>query len=211
MSGKRRKQAVDALKRTLILEAALRVFAREGLEGASLRAIAAEAGYTPAALYFHFTSKEALYAALLDRSLAALRARVEQAAAEEATPRGRLKASALAFYGFYADNPRDLDLGFYLFRGGLRPKGLGADHDQALNAALIAALDPIGDAAEALGLPIDARGPFLADLFAHMSGLLLLEHTGRMHLFASSGKTLIENRLAAALEQAKALSLVKNR
>ncbi|MFY0116404.1 helix-turn-helix domain-containing protein, partial [Acinetobacter baumannii] len=57
-----RRQAVSDMKRGLILEAARRVFVAEGLEGASLRAIAAEAGYTPAALYFHFDSKEAIYA-----------------------------------------------------------------------------------------------------------------------------------------------------
>ena len=58
--GGRRKRAVSAFKRDLILEAARRLFETEGLEGASLRAIAAEAGYTPAALYFHFDSKEAI-------------------------------------------------------------------------------------------------------------------------------------------------------
>jgi AcrR family transcriptional regulator len=52
-----RSQAVRDLKRSLILEAARKVFENEGLDGASLRAIAAEAGYTPAALYFHFDSK----------------------------------------------------------------------------------------------------------------------------------------------------------
>ncbi|MEQ8653111.1 MAG: helix-turn-helix domain-containing protein [Kiloniellales bacterium] len=199
MKGDKRKQAVDALKRDLILQAASRVFETEGLEGASLRAIAAEAGYTPAALYFHFASKEALYAALLDRSLAALKGEVDTAAAEASTPADRLLASALAFYRFYADNPRDLDLGFYLFRGGMKPRGLGEDHDQALNRALMAALDPIGEAAESLGLTASARGPFLADLFAHMTGLLLLEHTGRIRMFGTSGKALITSHLEQLL------------
>ncbi len=48
------------------------MFAQEGLEGASLRAIAMRAGYAPAALYFHFDSKEAIYAEVLRESLAAL-------------------------------------------------------------------------------------------------------------------------------------------
>ena len=39
-----RAQAVSGLKRGLILDAARKVFDRVGLEGASLRAIAAEAG-----------------------------------------------------------------------------------------------------------------------------------------------------------------------
>jgi AcrR family transcriptional regulator len=67
MSDRRqgRKQAVGELKRDLILAAARRVFEAEGLDGASLRAIAAAAGYTPATLYFHFDSKEAMQEAVL--------------------------------------------------------------------------------------------------------------------------------------------------
>ena len=67
-----RQKAVSDLKRELILDAARKVFEADGLEGASLRAIAAAAGYTPAALYFHFESKEAIYAEVLRCSLANL-------------------------------------------------------------------------------------------------------------------------------------------
>jgi hypothetical protein len=31
----------------------------------------------------------------------------------------------MAFFRFYAENPPDLDLGFYLLRGGMKPAGLG--------------------------------------------------------------------------------------
>ena len=64
-----RQRAVSELKRGLIMEAARRVFEAEGLDGASRRAIAMAAGYTPAALYFHFASKEAIYAEVLRESL----------------------------------------------------------------------------------------------------------------------------------------------
>ncbi len=64
-----RQKAVSDLKRELILDAARKVFEADGLDGASLRAIAAGAGYTPAALYFHFESKEAIYAEVLRCSL----------------------------------------------------------------------------------------------------------------------------------------------
>jgi Bacterial regulatory proteins, tetR family len=68
-----RREAVSEHKRGLILKAAREIFEAEGLEGASLRAIAARAGYTPAALYFHFDSKEAIYAQVLLASLTAQR------------------------------------------------------------------------------------------------------------------------------------------
>src|SRR5204863_2397025 len=111
-----RQKAVSDLKRGLILDAARQVFEAEGLDGASLRAIATAAGYTPAALYFHFESKEAIYAEVLCESLVDLSKTIARAVARARTPADRLRAAALAFFRYYADNPRDLDLGFYLFR-----------------------------------------------------------------------------------------------
>jgi AcrR family transcriptional regulator len=181
-----RERAVKDLKRGLILDAARTVFEAEGLDGASLRAIAAEAGYTPAALYFHFPSKEEIYAAVLEASLDRLRAAVTAEVASAGEPAARLRSAALAFFRFYADNPGDLDLGFYLFRGGMKPKGLGRAHDERLNAALAAALQPIGEAAEALGATRSEARSVVVDCFAHAAGLLLLAHTGRIRMFAAA-------------------------
>jgi AcrR family transcriptional regulator len=186
-----RTQAVRDLKRELIVEAARRVFEAEGLDGASLRAIAAQAGYTPAALYFHFDSKEAIYAEVLRSSLANLSKVVAQAVARMKTPAGRLRVAAMAFFDFYARNPRDLDLGFYLFRGGMKPKGLGAERDEELNTALSEALRPIAEAAEALGVSRDEAEILMVGAFAHASGLLLLEHTGRIRMFGMSAPKLM--------------------
>jgi AcrR family transcriptional regulator len=186
-----RTQAVSALKRSLILAAARKVFDRVGLEGASLRAIAAEAGYTPAALYFHFDSKEAIYAEALQASLGHLKHTVDKAVARSSDPRERLRAAALAFFTFYAENPQDLDLGFYLFRGGMKPKGLGRKRNEELNAGLAASLRPIADAAEALGVPASAANVLMVELFAHATGLLLLAHTGRIRMFGVSASALM--------------------
>src|SRR6266700_2246968 len=127
-----RQKAVSDLKRELILDAARKVFEADGLDGASLRAIAAEAGYTPAALYFHFESKEAIYAEVLRGSLADLGQAVGRATLRAKAPADRLRAAAMAFFRYYADNPRDLELGFYLFRGGMKPRGLVKDRDNIL-------------------------------------------------------------------------------
>ena len=188
-----RREAVSEHKRGLILKAAREVFEAEGLEGASLRAIAARAGYTPAALYFHFDSKEAIYAEVLRASLTALGKSVNAAAAKARDPNARLRGAALAFFRFYADNPRDLDLGFYLFRGGMKPAGLGRERDEELNAALEAALHPIADAAEVLGASKVEANLLMVDVFAHAAGLLLLLHTGRIRMFAAPASTLMED------------------
>ena len=50
----------------------MRTFADTGVEGASVRAIAERAGYTPGALYTYFEDKEALASACLARSLGRL-------------------------------------------------------------------------------------------------------------------------------------------
>lgn len=55
-----------------ILAAAREEFMAQGFENASLRRIAAAAGLTAAALYRHFESKEALFAALADPAVQAL-------------------------------------------------------------------------------------------------------------------------------------------
>ena len=67
-----RNTAVNALKRDLIREAAKRVFLARGLSAASVREIALQAGYTTGAIYFHYASKEEIYADVLRQSLSAL-------------------------------------------------------------------------------------------------------------------------------------------
>src|SRR5262249_12275103 len=151
-----------------------------------------EAGYTPAALYFHFDSKEAIYAEVLQASIVRLREEVEKAIEKTRAPAEKLRAAAMAFFDFYADNPRDLDLGFYLFRGGMKPHGLGKERDKQLNAALASALQSISDAAESLGAKPEAARMLTVDAFAHAAGLLLLAHTGRIRMFGASARDLME-------------------
>ena len=194
-----RQKAVSDLKRGLILDAARKVFEADGLDGASLRAIAAAAGYTPAALYFHFESKEAIYAEVLRGSLVNLEEAVGRAIRRAKTPADRLRAAAMAFFRYYSDNPRDLDLGFYLFRGGMKPHGLGKQRDEVLNTALEQALRPIADAAQALGARQEDAKLLMVDTFAHASGLLLLAHTGRMRVFGASAQGLMERFVEGAV------------
>ena len=200
-----RQRAASERKRGLILDAARQVFEADGLDGASLRAIAAAAGYTPAALYFHFESKEAIYAEVLRGSLANLGQSVNGAILRFKTPADRLRAATMAFFRYYADNPRDLDLGFYLFRGGMKPRGLGKERDEILNAALDSALRPIADAARALGARRKDARLLMVDTFAHAVGLLLLANTGRIRMFGASAPNLmerfIENRIKVLTEK----------
>ena len=55
--------------RDRILEAALRLFARDGFEAVSTSAIASELGMTKGALYRHFSDKRAIFDSLVDEML----------------------------------------------------------------------------------------------------------------------------------------------
>ena len=52
----------DPAKRKAILEAAETLFLRNGYDGSSMDAIAAEAGVSKLTVYSHFTDKETLFA-----------------------------------------------------------------------------------------------------------------------------------------------------
>jgi AcrR family transcriptional regulator len=61
---------MSASTQTQILDAAEKLFARQGFEATSLRAIIADAGVNLAAIHYHFRSKEGLVRAVLQRRLA---------------------------------------------------------------------------------------------------------------------------------------------
>ena len=194
--SERRQQAVKDHKRQIILDAAQRIFAADGLEGASLRAIAKEAGYTPGAIYFHYANKEEIYGDLLAASLDRLHESVRLPMSQASDPAARLHAGALGFYGYYEAHPRDLDLGFYLFKG-MRPLGLTPELDAELNGKLRAALAEIEGAMREVGAAPEAALHETAALFAHAAGLLLLVHTGRIRMVRLDGRALLLDYLAA--------------
>ena len=65
-----RRQVKQERTRSLLLDAAARVFARRGYHVATLEDVAAEAGFTKGAVYSNFESKEALFLALVDIEIA---------------------------------------------------------------------------------------------------------------------------------------------
>lgn len=187
-----RQQTMNDTRRALVLNAAKVVFAEKGIEGASIREIAKQAGYTPGAIYSYFDSKEAIYAALLDESLERLNLVVDEARGHPSRPELTLATKAHAWFGFYARHPRDLDLGFYLVQG-LAPRGLNSDLNQHLNDRLHDALRPCEQALQSLGLGADAALRENTALFAHGVGLLLLQHTGRIRMFGQSAEALFSS------------------
>ena len=190
-----RRQALTDVRRALVLDAARAVFLDAGIEGASVREIARKAGYTPGAIYSYFESKEAIYAALLDESIQRLQTAVADAPQTEGRPDLTLAAKSQAWFDFYAANPRELDLGFYLVQG-MRPRGLTSELDHELNDHLHQALRPCEEALQAMGLAADVALQENTSLFAHGVGLLLMQHTGRIRMFRQSADALFKTYVA---------------
>lgn len=197
-----RQQALTDQRRALILDAARAAFFELGLDGASIREIAQRAGYTPGAIYSYFANKEEVYGALLGESLERLNAQVA-VARDNSGQRGseRVRATAKAFFDFYRENPRDLDLGFYVFQG-LQPRGLTPKLNEALNRRLRDALEPTQDALVALGMASDQALKEVTALFAHTVGLLVLSHTGRIRMFNQASQELFDAYLEQLVRRA---------
>lgn len=187
-----KKPAAGEDRRAHVLDAARRVFEAQGLEGANMRAIAREAGYTPGALYFHYKNKEEIYGDLLSGSLSRLHEATRAAGADTATtpsPADRVLARALALYDYYAGRPDEITLGLYLFHG-IHPRGLTRELNRQLNAKLWDALAEIHAAFLETGASPEAAMRDTTALFGHCVGLLVLVHTGRIRMFGQDGRGL---------------------
>ncbi len=183
-------------RRRKILEAAERIFKRKGIEDASIRKIALEAGVTTGAIYPYFDGKEEIYAELLSESLERLYIQVADAAAMVADGARALKSSSAAFYDYYQKRIFEFELGFHLFAG-VKRSSLGKGRDKILNSKLIRVLD-------VLAVCIKRAAPNLTDievssernsLFATLSGILTLVHTGRTKAIGSTGQELLEHHM----------------
>ncbi|MBP0620934.1 TetR/AcrR family transcriptional regulator [Cupriavidus consociatus] len=195
-----RKAAVSEAKRAHILAAARQVFEERGLEGANIREIAKQAGYTPGAIYSYFQAKEEIYGALLAESLERLNEAVAQSVTAPRSARERAVRAALGFYEFYANNPRDLDLGFYLF-GGMRPHGLTPDLNATLNARLRDALTPFGRGLQELGASEAEAKTEVTAFFGHCVGLLILENTKRIKMFQEDSGRLCKRYIDQVIQR----------
>ena len=92
------------LQRALV-DAAERILEREGPSALSLRAVAREAGVSPAAPYHHFKDKDELVSAVAKRGFEMLAERMREAAAEKQTDAERSLAIGVAYVCFARDHP----------------------------------------------------------------------------------------------------------
>jgi AcrR family transcriptional regulator len=173
---RRQRDVSRAASRTAILDAARRVAARDGARDLSLRGVAAEAGFAPAALYGYFRNKDELLLALAADDLTAL-------------ARAMRGAGGLAGAGAVA-----LDL---LSRtetmaaaSAALPGAGGNDAERLFNGRLIAALKALSDAG---GLPSNNRQSQcdVVLVAAALAGLALLARSGRLEALGFTPQEMI--------------------
>ena len=182
-------------KRELIRSAAKRLFSEHGLARTSVRDISREAGYTTGALYFHYRSKEDLYADILRESLTALYHRIDAAMRPRRTPMTALGAAFRAFVAFYDEHPRDFELSLYLMQG-VRRVGLNATLDGELNGLLLDTLALFRGRLADLHIPprhLDAEVGVLVD---EMLGALVASHTGRLFVIGTDLAQVVDRHVA---------------
>ena len=173
---RRPRDASRAASRGAILDAARRVATRDGARDLSLRGVAAEAGFAPAALYGYFRNKDELLLALAADDLTQL-ARVMRDA-------GGLSGAGLAAL--------DLLKGAETMAAasGALGEGSGSDAERLFNGRLIAALKVLSDAS---GLKLENRDSQcdVVLVAAAVTGLALLARSGRLEALGFSADEMI--------------------
>ena len=175
-----RRARERSLTRAGILAAARAVAAREGAADLSLRAVAAEAGFAPAALYGYFANKNELLVALAADDLGVLARALREAGNE-----GGLVPVANAVLDLLQNTET-----FAAVSAALPPQAGASDVERVFNGRLIAALRALSDAA---GLAQKTRTD-QADivlLAASLAGLAVFARTGRLGALGFSPQDMI--------------------
>lgn len=136
-----RRAARRAQNRIDILDAAERVFARAGIRDGSLRAIAAESGFSTAGIYLFFDNKQQLLAETLTRRGDELVAVLGAVADRDANPLEQLHRVVDVTVAFFAERP-DFRLLLRQIRGGTTITGpVLAEYASDVDACFAAAMD----------------------------------------------------------------------
>src|SRR2546428_7079703 len=142
------------VRRGELLEAARRVFERDGYHAATVSSIVQMAGLSQGAFYLYFIDKKAVFAALQEEMATLLRRRIYWATRDESNPAARLTAGLTAYFEFY-DEYRN-----WMRR--LTVEGLGVDESfearqvqlyETLAGGLAPTLGELGVRAPALAAP----------------------------------------------------------
>ncbi len=97
-------------RREQIFSAAARLFAQKGYGRTSLQELAGALGVTKPALYYYYRSKEDLLFEILSFCIDRVTDDIEQVAASDLDPEGRVREWIRRYVRFFADHPHELTL-----------------------------------------------------------------------------------------------------
>jgi len=179
--------------RASILEAARSVATRDGARNLSLRGVAAEAGFAPAALYGYFRNKDELLLALAADDLSGV-ARTMRSAMQEANGRGSLAAASSVALSFLRDTETIAAASAAL------PSAVGGSEAERLfNGRMIAVLTALSEATGQKAMDREQQGDVVV-LGAALAGLALMGRSGRLDALGFSAEELLA-RLEARFGQ----------
>jgi AcrR family transcriptional regulator len=158
------------LRRALV-EAAVRVLEREGAGGLSLRAVAREAGVSPAAPYHHFKDKEDLQAAVAASGFERMTQSMRDAALEAPDAQSRLNAIGVAYVCFARDHAAIYHLMYDRGRQRDMRAGPRTDNNSAYSLVIQSMVDMGVDAPDPIDLELaQIAGWCAAHGLAEMAG-----------------------------------------
>ncbi len=106
MADEHQRSAHRPSRRSAIVNAAIRVFARQGFADASIQTVAAEAGVAPTAVYYHFAGKDELFEAALRQVLTSMSEVVVAARADDEPGNPEILGHVIAaVWGWLETNP----------------------------------------------------------------------------------------------------------
>jgi AcrR family transcriptional regulator len=161
------------VRRGELLEAARRVFERDGYHGTTVSAIVQAAGLSQGAFYLYFADKKGIFAALQDEMATLLRRRIYWVTRDEPDPRRRLEAGLRAYFEFYDEYPA--------YNRRLTIEGLGIDESfearqTELHQTLATAFEPT---LRELGVPATTVAAFA--LLGMAAQVAYWQHFQRQH------------------------------
>jgi len=141
------------LSRALV-EAARRILEAEGPGALSLRAVAREAGVSPAAPYHHFKDKTELLEAVAEQGWHALGEAIAEARAKAPTPRESLSRIGLAYVKFARANPALYRLMYDTSRDRTAMPEYKKEHDSGYGQVQSAIIEAGGNGADPFDLKL---------------------------------------------------------
>lgn len=164
--------------RSRVIAAATQLFAQDGFEAVTMRAIGREMGRSPTTPYTYFSNKEEIFAEVRTRAFARFADALEDGIRNVRSPVVRIQAMCRAYAGFARDNPDAYRLMFELRQGEMADyPPLKSQRERSFAQPLEAARDAVGQ-----GLLQGDPLTLAHTVWACCHGIVSLELAGQLDL-----------------------------